>query len=219
MTSHWHLKHALAQAGLENFQLLLFKQLGSQEAVSAENLQFGEDAYLATIPNKYNFLTKAYTSLGYQHTEVTRQRLGRLRLGSKLREETKEKLRKRFSGHLNPFYGKQHPESFKEKLKQARLGPLNPMYGKEKFVSFQYHAHKPRRGAANPMSKPTLLVHVKTGEKRAFPSRMDAAKALGYKSHSSVSQALKKGFWLRGVWKIVETSKVLFLSMEEGEGA
>lgn len=47
-------------------------------------------------------------SLGYQHSEETKQLLSSLRMGKSLSEETKQLLSKLFSGELNTFWGKTH---------------------------------------------------------------------------------------------------------------
>ncbi len=103
-----YLKNALKKDGLHCFVLLVFKILGNVEKISNQELRRVADSYLAAICNKYNLLEKAYISKGYKHTVESLQKIREKRLGRTLSEEIKEKLRKQFSGELNPFFGRKH---------------------------------------------------------------------------------------------------------------
>lgn len=177
-----YLKNALKKDGLESFVLVIFQMLGNKENVSAKILREAEDIYLSQISNKYNFLEKAYTSKGYKHAPDSLLKIKESRLGKSLSEKTKEKLRQRFSGEINPFFGCKHSSQTKESLSQARKGSLNPIFGKPKSKEFVYYANRLKIGKHNFMSKPVKLVNIHTQEVMFFKSQQEAASYFGYKT-------------------------------------
>ena len=55
---------------------------------------------------------------GKKHTEESKRKMSETKKGTKLSDETKEKLKEKISGKNNPLYG------------VSRLGKDNPMWGK-----------------------------------------------------------------------------------------
>jgi group I intron endonuclease len=125
-----HLWNAFKLYGREGFVLIIFENMGSKNRVSKEELERAEDRYLALTVLKYNFLEKAFSSEGYKHTEEAISKMRKSRLGKKLSESTKKKLKILFSGAQNPFYGKKHNSTLKKRLSECRKGTKNPMWGK-----------------------------------------------------------------------------------------
>jgi group I intron endonuclease len=65
-----YLWNAIQKYGLHSFCLVIFGVLGPSSKVNKKDLIIGEDIYLSTINSSilYNFLLKAYNSLGYKHS-------------------------------------------------------------------------------------------------------------------------------------------------------
>ena len=67
----------------------------------------------------------------------------------KMSEETKEKLREKFSGENNPFYGKHHTEESIQKIKEHlpnKEGKNNPFYGKHHTEESKQKISKSKQG-------------------------------------------------------------------------
>lgn len=188
--------------GLDSFVLVIFKILGKTKDISVQNLQQAEDVYLKLIIKKYNFLDKAYTSLGYKHTKESKEKIRQKRLGTSLSSKTKEKLRKHFSGEFNPLYGKKHSFEFKEKLSNQRKGFLNPMFGKLKSKEFLLHANKVKTGKHNYMSKPVQLTHVITNQVLKFESQIEAALYFNYKTKFVIVKAIQNQTLFLNTWEV-----------------
>lgn len=198
-----HLKNALEKHGLNSFVLVIFEHIGNKNKISAKILQDRENFYLTRISNKYNFLEKAYTSKGYKHTPESLLKIRKSRLGKVLSEETKEKLRQRFSGELNPFFGRKHSTEIKENLSKNRQKHLNPIFGKPKSKEFLYHATKLKTGKHNFISKSVKITNIHTNEVMIFESQKEAGIFFGYKTKYPIVKAFKNNFLFKNTW-IVE---------------
>ena len=110
-----------------------------------------EQYYLDLLKPVLNINPIAGYSLGYQHSEETKQLLSKLRMGKSLSEETKQLLSQLFSGELNPFWGKTHNLDTLIKMRLSKIGELNPMFGKEKSPEFIEQMYKDKSGSNNPM--------------------------------------------------------------------
>lgn len=62
---------------------------------------------------------KNHWNYGNHWSEEVKQKISIKHKGSKMAEETKEKLRKRFSGSNNPMYNTKMPKEHKKKLQEA----------------------------------------------------------------------------------------------------
>lgn len=74
----------------------------------------------------YNVLKQGYSSLGYKHTEATKELLSNLAKNRIHSDETKDLIAKALTGENNPFYGKTHSEE--SKLKISKANSAFPLY-------------------------------------------------------------------------------------------
>lgn len=152
--------------GHKSFSVSILEVLGETGSVNKSHILAREQFYLDWALKTYgllvlNLLTETNSSLGLKHSLDTKVRLSTVRTGKLHTEETKDKLREKFSGNNNPFWGKTHTPEVIAKLKQ-RKGFANPMFNKEKSPEFIAHMNKDRWGVNNPMygkskSEETLL--------------------------------------------------------------
>ena len=141
--------------GHNSFSVSILEVLGKTRDVSKSHILAREQFYLDWALKTYgllvlNLLTKTNSSLGFKHSLETKVRLATIKTGTSHSKETKENLRKMFSGKNNPFFGKTHTPEVLAKLKQ-RSGEANPMFNKEKSPEFIAHMNKDRSGINNPM--------------------------------------------------------------------
>lgn len=81
--SNAYLQNAMDLYGVNNFTLIIFEFCNGSDIVTASELQKIEDHYLNLFPNelKFNFLEKAYSSLGYKHTVDSLEKISKARKG------------------------------------------------------------------------------------------------------------------------------------------
>jgi group I intron endonuclease len=122
--------------GHDNFSVLILEFVESSENIK-KNLLDREQYYLYLLKPALNINPIAGSSLGYQHSEETKQLLSRgaapyplglgqalsppgasLKMGKYLSEETKKLLSQLFSGELNPFWEKTHSEETLNKMRK-----------------------------------------------------------------------------------------------------
>jgi group I intron endonuclease len=92
-----------------------------------------EQYYLGLIfkeaePNTYNILPTAGSSLGYKHTEVSKELISKANLGKVHSVETRSKMSEALSGLNSPrgFLGKSHSLESKALMSAAKAGENNP---------------------------------------------------------------------------------------------
>ena len=122
---------ALLKYGQENFAVLIV------EFVDIENLSVRETFYITHFLPYYNVLKQGYSSLGYKHTEATKQlfatphpsvgsgstELAKNKVHS---DKTKALISKALVGENNPFYNKSH--SMDAKLRKIEANSAYPVY-------------------------------------------------------------------------------------------
>jgi group I intron endonuclease len=111
---------ALLKYGQENFALLIV------EYVDMENLSIRETFYITHLLPYYNVLKQGYSSLGYRHTEATKQLLSELAKNRVHSEKTKALISRALVGENNPFYNKNH--SMDAKLRMIEANSAHPVY-------------------------------------------------------------------------------------------
>jgi group I intron endonuclease len=74
----------------------------------------------------YNVLKQGYSSVGYKHTEATKQMLSELALNRTHSDKTKVLISKALTGKNNPFYNKNH--SVESKLRIIEAKSAYPVY-------------------------------------------------------------------------------------------
>ncbi|KAG1258273.1 hypothetical protein G6F68_008861 [Rhizopus microsporus] len=110
-----------------------------------------EQYYIDLLKPVLNINPTAGSSLGFKHSNETKELLAKLRTGKSLSDETKQLLSELFSGELNPFWGKTHNLDTLTRMKLSKIGELNPMYGKDKSPEFLEQMYKNKQGSNNPM--------------------------------------------------------------------
>lgn len=113
-------------------------------------------------------------------------------------EATKEKLREKFSGEKNPFYGKHHTEETKQKLRETFLGKPGHKHTEETKKKLS----EDRMGAKHHNAKKVLCVE--TGI--IYGSIREAARETGQKSPTGVNDCCHGLRHTAGGyhWKLIE---------------
>jgi group I intron endonuclease len=111
---------ALLKYGQENFAVLIV------EYVDIENLSVRETYYITHLLPYYNVLKQGYSSIGYKHTEATKQMLSELAKNRTHSEKTKTLISKALVGENNPFYNKNH--SMETKLRMIEANSAYSVY-------------------------------------------------------------------------------------------
>jgi len=104
---------ALLKYGQHNFAVLII------ELADTETVNVRETYWITKLLPYYNVLKQGYSSLGYKHTEETRELLSNLAKSRIHSDETKALISKALTGENNPFYGKTHSEESKLKISTA----------------------------------------------------------------------------------------------------
>lgn len=78
------------------------------EYVEPKCLTVRETYYITSMMPYYNVLKQGYSSLGYKHTEETKQLLSKLAKNRVHSDITKSLISKALTGENNPFYNKSH---------------------------------------------------------------------------------------------------------------
>ena len=111
---------ALLKYGQEKFAVLIV------EYVNIENLSVRETYYITHLLPYYNVLKQGYSSIGYKHTEATKQMLSELAKNRTHSDKTKTLISKALVGENNPFYNKNH--SMETKLRMIEANSRYPVY-------------------------------------------------------------------------------------------
>lgn len=106
---------ALLKYGQENFSLLILEQ------VEAEYLTIRETYFITSVIPYYNVLKQGYSSLGYKHTQETKNLLSELAKNRVHSEITKSLISKALTGENNPFYNKSHSIESKIRIIEAKF--------------------------------------------------------------------------------------------------
>ena len=111
---------ALLKYNQENFTLLILEYVEPKDLVARETY------YLTYVMPYYNVLKQGYSSLGYKHTEETKQLLSQLAKNRVHSEETKGLIARALTGENNPFYNKSH--SIESKVRNIEAKLVYPVY-------------------------------------------------------------------------------------------
>jgi len=104
---------ALLKYDQDNFSLLIL------EYVDIKNITNRETFYITSVVPYYNVLKQGYSSLGYVHTEETKNLLSKLAKNRTHSLETKGLICRRLTGENNPFYNKNHSLESKRRMMEA----------------------------------------------------------------------------------------------------
>ncbi len=96
------------------------------EYVDIENISVRETYHITQLLPYYNVLKQGYSSLGYKHTESTKQMLSELAKNRVHSDQTKTFFSKALVAENNPFYNKNH--SVESKLRMIESNSAYPVY-------------------------------------------------------------------------------------------
>jgi group I intron endonuclease len=111
---------ALLKYDQTNFSLLIL------EHVDVNVLTIRETFYITSVLPYYNILKQGYSSLGYKHTEETKQLLNKLAKNRIHSEKTKGLIARALTGENNPFYNKSH--SIESKIRMIEANSAYSVY-------------------------------------------------------------------------------------------
>src|SRR5690606_11736067 len=106
---------ALLKYGQSNFSLLIL-----EHQVEVKSLIIRETYFITTVAPYYNILKQGYSSLGYKHTEETKELLSQLAKNRVHSDITKGLIAKALTGENNPFYNKSHSIESKVRIIEAK---------------------------------------------------------------------------------------------------
>jgi group I intron endonuclease len=145
-----HISNSIMKYGHNNFTVLILELVEMSDHIKNDLLN-REQYYIDLLKPVLNINPTAGSSLGFKHSNETKELLAKLRTGKSLSNETKQLLSELFSGELNPFWGKTHNLDTLTRMKLSKIGELNPMYGKDKSPEFLEQMYKNKQGSNNPM--------------------------------------------------------------------
>lgn len=105
---------ALLKYGYSNFSFEILEYC--DESIVLQKEQY----YLDSLAPDYNILKTAGNSLGYKHSEVTKQKISEINQGKTFSEDTLKKISESVRGENNHFFGKNHSIESKEKMSQTK---------------------------------------------------------------------------------------------------
>lgn len=111
---------ALLKYGQANFSVLIL------EHVEAKDLAIRETYFITSVIPYYNVLKQGYSSLGYKHTQETKNLMSELAKNRVHTDATKSLISKALTGENNPFYNKSH--SIESKIRIIEAKSAYPVY-------------------------------------------------------------------------------------------
>jgi group I intron endonuclease len=111
---------ALLKYGQSNFTILIL------EYVEIQSLTTRETYFIMSVIPYYNVLKQGYSSLGYKHTEETKELLSQLAKNRVHTDKTKGLIARALTGENNPFYNKSH--SIESKVRMMEAKSAYPVY-------------------------------------------------------------------------------------------
>lgn len=112
--------NALLKYGSDNFAMLII------EYTDLDVIIIRETHWIAKLQPYYNVLKQGYSSIGYKHTEATKELLSDLAKNRTHSPETKALIARSLTGENNPFFGKKHLDE--SKLKMVKANSAYPLY-------------------------------------------------------------------------------------------
>jgi len=106
---------AINKHGMDNFTIAILEYTTIDGTVSAEQV------WIDTFKPVYNVLTKAGSSLGYQHTDENKLKISKQMTGKTRSKKVRDAIAERQLGYLNTFYGKSHTQQAKALIRAAAL--------------------------------------------------------------------------------------------------
>lgn len=104
---------ALLKYEQSNFAVLIVEYSGINELIIRET------HWISKLLPYYNVLKQGYSSVGYKHTEATKEMLSELAKNRTHSDQTKALISIALTGDNNPFYNKTHSDESKLKMIEA----------------------------------------------------------------------------------------------------
>ncbi len=165
-------KYQLTERQALDFECTLIQRIGRRDhgLGPLTNLTDGGDGLINPSKATREKIGKASkgrkTFLGKKHTDETKAKIGRARLGKIHSEESKRMMSQKQQGSNNGFFGKEHSNETKEKLRAAKLGKVSPNKGVPMSEEQKQKLRLTNRKKCQ-------------AEGKVFPSLHEAAEALG----------------------------------------
>jgi hypothetical protein len=206
---------ALLKYGYSNFQLEILEYTTPEKAIKIEqyylDLLNELPAYLS-----YNILTKAGSRLGYKVLDETKEKLRLANLGElnpnfgkfhskEIRERISENHPSRGKPGNITFLGKTHTSETKDKMRIAKLGANNPNFGKSLDEESRLKLSSIRGSAVEVYDIEIKVIST-------YPSLTKAGKALSC-SKSTISRYIESKEIFRGKYIISKSD-----NEDKGEG-
>jgi hypothetical protein len=188
------LQNAINKYNLQDFVFIIFEYCEPEELISLE--QF----YINELKPEFNINPTAGSSLGYIHTDKSKEKMSIAKLGLTHSEETKEKMSLSKLGQNHPLFGKNHSIETKTKMSLALSHENHPLFGKN---------HSIETKAKMSFSKGTpIFVYSKDGLIliNTFPSAIKAGEYLNVSYHT-ILKYTKSGKLFKNEW-IISTSLI-----------
>lgn len=146
-----YISRSILKYGHGSFSVVILCILGKKGTQPKDVILNAEQKYIDLYAPVLNINPVAGSSLGFKHTDESKELISEFRKGKKLSLDAKKKLSFLFSGELNPFWSKTHSSDTLEKMSALKKGSNNPMFGKEKSKEFIENMLKDKKGINNPM--------------------------------------------------------------------
>lgn len=162
-SSNIRMTNAINKYGWDDIEhVVLYSGISAEEAEQTERRLIAE---WNLMDEKYGY-NYAEGGSHPNHSEKTKEKIGRKSLGRRHSEEFKAWIRQKNSGSNNFMYGKHHTEETKKKISESKKGGTS--INKGKF------------GSNHPSAKGVVAVNPITGEDvMAFGSIIEAASFIG----------------------------------------
>lgn len=196
-----HFQNAISKYGWDGFEHLIICDGISHDEANRIEQEYIAKFDLINPESGYNQTNGGDGTVGYCHTEETKQKMSQSRIGRVFTEETRQKISDKNSGNRNGMYGatpwnkgKTMPEETKAKISESRkgknTGEKHPMYGRkhsEASIRKMSESHKGRvawnkgvKTGVRPKNTRRIGMYTDDGFLiKEFPSVTDAVKELG----------------------------------------
>ncbi|MDB5422523.1 MAG: uncharacterized protein JWR59_2470 [Brevundimonas sp.] len=121
-----------------------------------------ETYYIERLKPEYNILQEGGSSLGYKHTESTKEMLSELGKKRKHSDETKTSISKSVSGEYNHFFGKIHSKDSILKIIEGKSAHTVYVYNSKKILQIIYPSVRTMAKLINANSS-TIVNAIKKG--------------------------------------------------------
>ena len=134
-----HFWNAIQKYGWDNFDHIILA-----DGLTEEDAKNKEQYFIAKYKSNnrefgYNMTEGGEGTIGYKHTEETKELNRIAHLGKTVSIETRQKMSKSHKGKMtgveHPFYGRKLPEETKRKISESLMGRTSQQSGKDHHLS------------------------------------------------------------------------------------